>query len=179
MTLIGVTFFVQSCKKQNTKPADQLSLLPAATQTGADTFGCLVNGQAFTPKGSVSSGPAVQCYYSYISGGFNFTVSGSNDGGNNFIKDVTLRTDSLAVSQGETITLRAPSAGNATASYTVFQGLGETEYSTNNPVTGALTITKLDQANRIVSGTFYFNAADAAGDTVKVADGRFDMRYTQ
>ncbi len=36
-----------SCKK--TQPIDQLSLLPPATTTGANTFGCLVNGTAMLP----------------------------------------------------------------------------------------------------------------------------------
>ncbi|WP_162550068.1 hypothetical protein [Hymenobacter nivis] len=36
------------CKKTEQAPADQL---PPATQTGANTLGCLVNGQPWTPQG--------------------------------------------------------------------------------------------------------------------------------
>lgn len=36
------------CKKTSPAPADQL---PPATQTGANTFGCLLNGQVWTPQG--------------------------------------------------------------------------------------------------------------------------------
>jgi hypothetical protein len=37
------------CHKKDPAPVDQL---PAITQTGANTFGCLLNGQAWTPKGN-------------------------------------------------------------------------------------------------------------------------------
>lgn len=36
------------CKKDDPAPEEQL---PPATQTGANTLGCLVNGQPYTPGG--------------------------------------------------------------------------------------------------------------------------------
>lgn len=39
------------CKNDPT-PADPASQLPPATQTGRNTFGCLVDGQAWTPNGN-------------------------------------------------------------------------------------------------------------------------------
>ena len=39
-----------SCKKDKTEPTE-ISKLPAATQTGANTFGCLVNGTVFKNVG--------------------------------------------------------------------------------------------------------------------------------
>ena len=51
-----------SCKKDN-KNEDQL---PPATQTGANTFGCLVNGKVFVPKGYGSTGrPNPHVQYDY------------------------------------------------------------------------------------------------------------------
>ncbi len=41
-----------SCKK-NKPPKTELEKLPPATQTGANTFGCLLNGVAFTPAGGI------------------------------------------------------------------------------------------------------------------------------
>ena len=38
-------------------PKDPLALLPPETQTGQRTFGCLVNGQAWTPAGNPFGGP--------------------------------------------------------------------------------------------------------------------------
>ena len=38
-------------------PPDPLAQLPAETQTGQGTFGCLLNGQPWTPAGSPFGGP--------------------------------------------------------------------------------------------------------------------------
>jgi hypothetical protein len=51
LSIIFIAFVLMAsgCKKNsnsNNSPVDQL---PPATQTGANTFGCLINGQAFTP----------------------------------------------------------------------------------------------------------------------------------
>lgn len=52
---LAVTGIFVSCKKESTSQ-DELAKLPPATQTGANTFGCLVNGKAFMPKGSTGIG---------------------------------------------------------------------------------------------------------------------------
>ena len=41
--------------KNDPQPNDPASQLPPATQTGANTFGCLVNGQPYTPKGNTGA----------------------------------------------------------------------------------------------------------------------------
>src|SRR5258706_3294540 len=41
------------CHRDQPKPKTELGKLPAATQTGAYTFGCLVNGKAWIPQSSV------------------------------------------------------------------------------------------------------------------------------
>ena len=43
--------FTMCCKKTNSIDAE-LAKLPPITQTGANTFGCLVNGVAVTPNSS-------------------------------------------------------------------------------------------------------------------------------
>jgi len=50
------------CKDDPT-PADPAAGLPPATQTGANTFGCLINGQAYTPKGRVGLGDNFDVMY--------------------------------------------------------------------------------------------------------------------
>lgn len=44
-----------ACKKTNTPVQDQL---PPITQTGAGTFGCLINGEVYTPQGFEQNKPA-------------------------------------------------------------------------------------------------------------------------
>ena len=48
-------FMGASCKK-NKPQKTELEKLPPVTQTGANTFGCLINGKAFTPKGYSGTG---------------------------------------------------------------------------------------------------------------------------
>lgn len=44
--------FAMCCKKTDSNSLDaELAKLPPITQTGANTFGCLVNGKAFIPSG--------------------------------------------------------------------------------------------------------------------------------
>jgi hypothetical protein len=75
LTILSALLLSASCKKHVVKPADQLSLLPPATQTGARTFGCLVNGLAFVPKNqSIIEGPDMQCNYIFLNGGYYFLV---------------------------------------------------------------------------------------------------------
>ena len=168
-----------SCKKHVVPPQSELSKLPPATQTGANTFGCLVNGQAFLPGGSVVTSH-LQCNYIYTAGGYHFTVAADNKTGNNVIKNVIIGTDSLMIAQGQTFAFKPFIAGNALALFISIDNSGnQNEYATTNSVSGQLIITKLDEVNQIVSGTFYFNAINSAKDTVKVTDGRFDMHYTR
>ena len=55
--------------------------LPPETQTGANTFGCLLNGQVFKPKGG-GIAPIYDCYYQHLSpgdSGYIFHVSGNDN----------------------------------------------------------------------------------------------------
>jgi hypothetical protein len=178
-SLLCLTIFLSSCKKHVVQPVNQLSLLPPATQTGANTFGCLVNGQAFVPGGSIFSAPFIQCNYIFTGGGYNLTVAATNKENTNLYKGVIVATDSLQVVEGQTFTFNKFKSGNADASYTLYPDIGIIQYETTNKVSGSLWITKLDTIHQIVSGTFNFNAINSALDTVKITDGRFDMHYTR
>jgi hypothetical protein len=50
-------------------------------------------------------------------------------------------------------------------------------YMTSSMHTGKVQFTRIDTINRIVSGTFEFSAIDKnTGKTIKVTDGRFDIK---
>lgn len=51
LLLLAALLGLSQCKKHDPDPVDQL---PPATQTGANTFGCLLNGQLWTPSGNNS-----------------------------------------------------------------------------------------------------------------------------
>lgn len=168
------------CKKHKAKPA--LELLPPATQSGANTFGCLVNGQAFTPKGP-SLSPILSCYYQRLytssSKGYFFSLSASDKSKNDMVFNVNINTDSLQVEEGQTVLLSQGLKGEASGAYYVGQIYTSKEYRTNSQLIGQLLITKLDSLQQIVSGTFWFDAVNPSGEKVEVREGRFDVRYTR
>jgi hypothetical protein len=181
LSIFSLLIISSSCKKHVITPQEELSKLPPATQTGANTFGCLVNGVAFLPDGSnFSLGPIKQCNYIYTGGGYHFTVAADNKSVSSLIKGIVIGTDSLAIAEGQTLTFKTFAPGNADASYTLYTNTGDiNKYITNNTVSGQLTITKLDSIKDFVSGTFYFTAVNDKGEKVQVTDGRFDMLFTR
>jgi len=166
-----------SCKKEVT----DANGLPPATQTGAKTFGCLINGKPFI-AGDVRSGQSpVLADYQFLYGGYHFRVLGTNGNGTN-ISGVGIFTDSLKLVQGDSIKLSSYSNSNTTGlAYARYTNKVLTSYTTQLPrFSGWLYITRFDQNKRIVSGTFWFNAItnfSGNNDTISVTNGRFDVNY--
>jgi len=157
--------------------------LPPETQTGANTFGCLVNGQVFMPKGP-SLSPILSSYYEYIyppgASGFVFQISANRNGDNCELKSISIVIDSTKIFQGMTFTLKEIAKGNATARYAYYPSctVSQIYYYTTNIVKGELFFKKFDETNHIASGTFWFDAINTNNDTVKITDGRFDLHFT-
>jgi hypothetical protein len=90
-----------TCKKHSVNPVDTL---PPATQTGANTFGCLINGKAFTPGGSSFSGPNLTATYEYlISGtpnGYSFNVGAGDLRNTCNVTGIGFGFDSLSINTG-------------------------------------------------------------------------------
>ncbi len=64
--LLAALLSLSQCKKNDLTPEEQL---PPETQTGANTFGCLVNGQVWQPGGNDgTSNYSVYYDYSYAQG---------------------------------------------------------------------------------------------------------------
>jgi hypothetical protein len=183
---IWLVFSFFSCKKHTNKPSDPVDQLPAATQTGANTFGCLVNGQVVVihkPVGNLI--PDYGCIYQLTynsTAGYVFAVSGTDNVDGCYIKNVGLRLDSVQLQETtyslNTVRVDYGKSGNVN----IAEGCSPSPvlmYTTTSNVLGQVIITHLDQQKQIVSGTFYFDAVEITrGDTVHVTDGRFDMHYT-
>jgi len=171
---ISISFFFSACKK-NIPAIDQL---PPATQIGAHTLGCLVNGKVFKPKGDLFSGPILSCAYQYINGGYYFQLKAINKGSSTNYS-IGIFTDSLKIENNVSYTLKTKNEKKGIYGiYSVSEIQGLISYITNNTYTGELKITKFDETNQIVSGTFWFDAVDSNGEKVEVREGRFDMPYT-
>ena len=164
-----------SCSKKDDPTLTPLEQLPPATKTGANTAGCLVNGEAFLPKGFFPSGNLTCFYINQL----NFSLS-INNKENNIIKGVSIYYSEETLEVGTTYTLNTRYQTNAkTGEYVINESPfpNDDYYSTTNEIKGELVITRHDYDNAIISGTFWFDAINDIGEKIEVREGRFDMEY--
>ena len=179
ISILTIVLIFSCCSKkedeQPTTPADQL---PPATQIGANKVGCLVNGQVLLPYQKNPLGvPTVVCFYQYVNSQFDFSLGFSNDKVSGGIKGINVAAHKIEFQQGQTYQLKSDDGNSAFATYLDFSQ--NSDYKTTDLILGELRITKLDQTNAIISGTFWFDAINNAGVKVEVREGRFDMQYSQ
>ena len=148
--------------------------LPPETCTGANTFGCKINGKVFVPKdGRGKPGLFVQ----YIN-------LGNGPGGGWFLniaatnwkpttpEGVNIGTDSLLLEERVTYQFKT-TKGSVQAFY-----YKTIEYTKLDNEDGELKIVKFDRQNRIISGTFFFTGTNTTtGEKINITEGRFDVRY--
>jgi len=166
------------CKKdEEEQPVNQIDLLPPATQTGANTAGCLVNGKAFLPGGTHPM-PLKCDYYQqqYFGLSLNYRTK------DNTIYTVRIEVaEHLVVGQSYLLTLEDYITGQdgnwAAYDKDTPPPPAPHHYGTNDTYTGELTITHHDFDNMILSGTFWFDAVNSEGEVVHVTEGRFDCEY--
>ncbi|MBN8682016.1 MAG: hypothetical protein J0L99_05170 [Chitinophagales bacterium] len=159
-----------ACEKEKTPPTE-LEKLPAATQEGKNTFGCLVDGKAWTPKWGGLLKPELTPMYNEIIGQFALTAYQYQ---NDSRESISLGTKPQGVfAPGEVITRdsnfvyvskKDPCSSSSQSFY----------WSKS----GTIQITRLDVSTGIISGTFEFDAvSETCQDTVRITDGRFDIKY--
>ena len=177
--LLGISLILlcSSCKKN--KPVNPIDQLPPETQTGANTFGCLVDGKVFLPKGDPFGGPIKKAQYQFVNGKQGFGISGSLSDGNES-KLVGIIGDSITITMG-TFNLTSLNLGKFRGGYSYMNltMASPMQYETNEINRGELRITKFDTVNQIVSGTFWFDAKNSSGLIVQVREGRFDLPYVR
>ncbi len=182
--LLAVTLAAAGCKK------DDAEALPQATQSGANTFGCKVNGEVWVPGGYRTSSGKLKKFSVYYSptpvwspstkGRFALTAYRENDDHDD---NVIIAIDSLVAPGIYLLNTRTPPYPAQTpypnhGAYLTSRPAAAT-YVTGPAHTGSITITRLDTAAHIISGTFSFTAGPYSGttNTVQVSDGRFDINY--
>jgi hypothetical protein len=176
LLFIALTLVLGCCSDDNSKPASEIDKLPPATQVGANTAGCLVNGKAFLPQGYVPAGN-LRC--NYING-LNFTLSIVNNT-QNTIKSINIFCYNTTIEIGQTYSL-LQNNNNSNSKYAEYI-INSTPppspyyYSTNEIIAGELTVTHHDFDNAVLSGTFWFDAINSEGEIVEVREGRFDVEY--
>ncbi len=154
-------------KKNDPKPLTELEKLPAATQTGKNTFGCLVNGKAFVPTSSVDATAVYQQGTLVVYGNLY-----------NPFKTIGLTVNEQTYGLISTTSYALTSYPDSYADASIQKSTSTVcDYQSQNTFSGKLTITKIDRLLYVVSGTFEFSTVASSCDTLKVTNGRFDIKY--
>ena len=161
-----------SCKKDKANE-DQL---PPATQSGANTFGCLVNGKVFVPKGYDGTGrPNPHVQYDYdLNGQPYLGIIANIFNINNLLGEVLISFRNLT----QLGFYEYPTNFNFEVGWTnVIGSCSTVTFDTTIQTWGSGTITKLDIPNQRISGTFDFKYKTTQCDTVRITNGRFDIKF--
>jgi hypothetical protein len=174
--LLILLLSLNSCSSDG--PFRKKDKLPAETQTGEDTAGCLVNGKVLIPHASgLFSQSALQCIYNIEE--HVFILNFSDDSSSKSQREVVLNLNGQEILEGSTYKLnqkieRFFNFTETGAMYVVGSLSNSTSYYTNPIQTGELKITHLDTTKRIISGVFWFDGIDSQGGKVEIRAGRFD-----
>lgn len=172
--LLSFLFFTNMQCKKDKLPIDKL---PAATQTGANTFGCLVDGEAVTPTRRYIYNNNFNYGYDPTYG---LSIEVVNEDNQDYSSQVEVKLRIANLAEGKTYLLTDYDiAGKGGAQYNRYFKTGKSEfYVTSSQTSGLLTIIKLDPARKIISGTFSFKATNTTkANTVNVTDGSFDLTF--
>ena len=165
--LILFSLSVLACKERDADP----NVLPAATQTGANTAGCLVDGKVWVATTYYLYPPGTYC--ENIGNKTKITLDlrqNKNSGSNSF--DINMFIENLELNKTYTLSENSDIGYNA-----IYTDNNLVSYHTNIIYNGKLKITRLDIQNQIISGTFEFKAVDNNGNVVNITDGRFDKKF--
>ena len=169
----GVVLFIMlvnvlgGCKNDDDAP----TTLPEATQTGAGTFGCLVNGEPF-----IETGTYFNCYYQYVDGGYYFSINAKSEY-NSILQIIHLGSQAMIIQEDGVYSLGCYWSIGDYFGEVIFANSAQ-ETDTCDTEYGYLHITKFDFTNYIVSGTFEFDVLNPyTGEIIEIREGRFDTKF--
>ena len=174
LLLLFATLFATACADDDLQPRrnetnlEALNRLVPITQTGAGTFGCLLNAELWIPE-AVFEEEAVDARY--------FDS-----------KNTTIVTDKQPISDnrdqriviGSVFTVGSKTSLKSLSKWTDSNRSGECRrIYVDTTMTNYMLVTHFDQSNKIISGLFeaIMTNPDCPQDTIKITEGRFDLRY--
>ncbi|WP_289023770.1 hypothetical protein [uncultured Salegentibacter sp.] len=173
--ILILLIFCASCDKNDDQPQNPIDQLPPATQTGEQTFGCLIDGVPFIPDNFGFGRPSAFYQFSNDTYTLNISASNRNEG---YLKSISIGAIKIENEIGERLyDLVEEEENKFYGQYnigggTIYSGISSGENS------GKLEVTNFDPDNFILSGTFEFTVLDEKGSEIEITDGRFDIKYT-
>ena len=166
------------CKKEKIAEIDKL---PAATQTGANTFGCLVNGKAWVAQRNdcrIFCDASFKVYYDGSNGGYVGIEALVIDIKNNINERFDIVFDSSNFKLIHPLTILNPLTTASFKNYAAGDTCSIYEHYSNFAVVhiGNVSLTRYDLQNGIFSGTFEFTITKPGCKTITVTEGRFDKK---
>ena len=176
--IIACANIFAACKKDKTEPTE-LSKLPAATQIGAKTFGCLVNGIAFVPDNGCTflCTPAFRANYDNSNGGFFYINAELINSDQNIDKHINFGLDSCINNRLYNMST-LPKITMSYFDYKMPSSTCQTFFSSDINVirSGYVNLTKCDFGTGIISGMFEFKIERNGCETINITNGRFDAK---
>lgn len=190
LTLVFALAFL-GCERNNAENAYDPQL-PGITTTGANTFGCKINGVVMVPRNSIGYVPPgsnhYPCHYSNENNNYSYETLSAYDlretkRGGVYIYLQGIPNFNMPVPTGEHsihngMIPQNPGFNDNYKTYILFvhydaQGVGHHYFSIEN--TGTINILKSDA--QTLSGTFTCQARNAnnPNDIINITDGRFDI----
>lgn len=191
--------FLWAISCRHPEDPDLRVLLPAVTQEGKNTFGCMLNGKPFVTKDRYATENPTAYFSNRGYGGFWVTGYDVFD-----LKKITKMFPTYSNQSNQTddrvgvkVGIYAtrdfyPNPGRYTLNSSFRTGFLLLNSYDNCPTVnyavivndstpiyrnGYMEISKLDTARRIIAGTFEYTLVKSGCDTIKVTDGRFDLHY--
>ena len=173
---VTLVLFAFSCEKPpEPEPVSQEPVMPPLTHTGANTFGCYIDGELFV----ANEGPSVWSIPP-VSGSFDeetgvLLLQGTRYDDKEFLDDIAIQ----VIGVTEIGDYRLYSEGAELKGY-VTSGSENCDYYYNMSNYGFVTVTFFDKTNNIISGNFsmeLINLDCSEKKEMKITEGRFDFRY--
>ena len=164
LVLIITTFTLCCCDKEDNKPKNPVSQLPPETQNGANTFGCLINGEPFVVSNTSNQSAIYQGNLLQISATFE---------NSNYDQSIAFNLlNPLNINETYSFNNNAYKAG-----YSYISNNNMCIYDFDKTYQGSITFTKIDTVNFVISGTFEFSTVTDNCENIDITNGRFDLQY--
>ena len=189
-TLAIGLFFLTACTNDEAQGSACQANLPAITTTGANTFGCCINGNLLIPRdGSGTFGVSDDGFntWGHPSGNNQYFEMDINDYKSDKTAKILIHIQDLDLNGMGNYTLNISNGNRG------LDGLEHTylhcrvfdaktnsyQYYRSTENSGVIKITRYDFQHRIISGTFNCVVTNSSNpnDRIEIKDGRFDINW--